>query len=206
ADYVEAVREAQLNPVVMDVAAFTLQNCFELNYGETKESVALVNVGASISTINIISSGHSAFTRDVTIGGNTFTEEIQKQLGVGYEEAEAYKCGGTSGDEVVPQEVGEILTQQAQVMASEFQRSFDFYLATTAEGKLDRIYLSGGTSMVPALRQAIQSRASIAVELMDPFRLVAVDESAFDMEYVRAYAPMSAVALGLAARSEGDNL
>ncbi len=205
-DYTALIREVHLHPVVVDVAAFSLQNCFEQNYGQTKETIALLNVGASISTINIIAGGISTFTRDMTIGGNSFTEEIQKQLNVGYEEAEAYKCGGTAGDEVVPQEVDEILRQQAEVMAGEFQRSFDFYLATTSEGSIDKIYLSGGSARVPALRKAIEARARIPLEIMDPFRGVTVDSSKFDMEYVQLQAPMAAIAMGLALRSEGDSL
>ena len=205
-DYADTIREAQLNPVVVDVAAFSVQNCFESNYGVSDETVALLHVGASISTLNVISGGQSQFTRDITIGGNTYTEEIQKQLNVGYEEADAYKCGGTGGDEVIPHEVEEILSQQADVMAGEFQRSFDFFLATTAEGQIDRIYLSGGTARVPALKAAVENRSRIPVELLDPFREVEVNESSFDMDYIRANAPMAAVAMGLALRSEGDNL
>jgi type IV pilus assembly protein PilM len=205
-DYTSVAKEAHLNPVVVDVAAFTLQNCFETNYGNATETIALLNVGASTSTINIISGGSSTFTRDVTIGGNSFTEEIQKRLNVGYEEAEAYKCGGTAGDEVVPQEVDEILRQQAEVMAGEFQRSFDFFLATTAEGQIDRVYLSGGSARVPSLQKAIETRARIPLELLDPFRDVSVDDSRFDMDYVQLQSPMAAVAMGLALRSEGDSL
>jgi type IV pilus assembly protein PilM len=205
-DYASLIREARLIPVVVDVAAFSLQNCFELSYGSTQETVALLNIGASISTINIISKGASTFTRDMTIGGNAFTEEIQKQLSVGYDEAEAYKCGGTAGDEVVPQEVDDILRQQADVMAGEFQRSFDFYLATTSEGSIDRIYLSGGSARVPALRSAIETRARIPLELLDPFKGVTVDASKFDMNYIQLQAPMAAIAVGLALRTEGDSL
>jgi type IV pilus assembly protein PilM len=205
-DYLDTVRDAQLNPVVVDVAAFALQNCYELNYGSPDQTIALLNVGASISSVNVIVGGHSAFTRDVTIGGNAYTEEIQKQLGVGYEEAEAYKCGGTAGDEVIPQEVESILRQHADAMAGEFQRSFDFYLATTADGQIDRIVLAGGSARVPALREAIERRARIPVDIIDPFQNIVVDEAAFDMDYVRAQAPMASVAVGLALRLEGDNL
>jgi type IV pilus assembly protein PilM len=205
-DYASLVREASLNPVVVDVAAFSLQNCFELNYGVSDKTVALVNVGASISTINILQNGVSMFTRDMTIGGNSFTEEIQKHLNVGYEEAEAYKCGGSAGDEVVPQEVDDILRQQAEVMAGEFQRSFDFFLATTADGSIDKIYLSGGSARVPALRKAIETRARIPLEILDPFKGVTVDATRFDMDYVQTQAPMAAVAVGLALRAEGDSL
>jgi type IV pilus assembly protein PilM len=205
-DYAALVREANLNPVVVDVAAFSLQNCFELSYGVSDKTVALLNVGASISTINILQNGVSLFTRDMTIGGNSFTEEIQKHLNVGYEEAEAYKCGGTAGDEVVPQEVDDILRQQADVMAGEFQRSFDFFLATTADGSIDRIYLCGGSARVPALRKAIETRARIPLDILDPFKGVTVDSSRFDMDYVQMQAPMASVAMGLALRTEGDSL
>ena len=205
-DYADAARQAQLNPCVVDVAAFCLQNCFEANYGKSQDTVALLNVGASITTLNIVRGGESQFTRDVTIGGNSYTEEIQKQLNIGFEEAEAYKCGGSAGDEVIPKEVEEILQQQADVMAGDFQRSFDFYLATTAEGQIDRIFLSGGSARIPALREAIQRRTRISVEVLNPFAQVEVNESEFNMDYVTTQAPMAAIAVGLALRAEGDNL
>jgi type IV pilus assembly protein PilM len=205
-DYTALAREARLNPVVVDVAAFSLQNCFEINYGVVHETIVLLHIGASISTINIITNGISTFTRDITIGGNSFTEEIQKQLNVSYEEAEAFKCGGTMGDEVIPQEVDEIIRQQAEVMAGEFQRSFDFYLATTSEGQIDRIYLSGGSAQIPALRKAIETRARIPLDVLNPFRAISVDTAKFDMDYIQTHGPMASVAVGLALRSEGDSL
>ena len=78
----QVVRDAGLTPHVVDVAAFASQNGFEANYPlDPRETVVLINIGAAISNINIVRSGVSLFTRDVTIGGNAFTEEIQKQLG-----------------------------------------------------------------------------------------------------------------------------
>jgi type IV pilus assembly protein PilM len=91
-------------------------------------------------------------------------------------------------------------------MAGEFQRSFDFYLATAAEGNIDKIYLSGGSARVPALRKAIETRARIPLEVLDPFRGISVDSSRFDTEYVQLQAPMAAIAVGLALRSEGDSV
>lgn len=91
-------------------------------------------------------------------------------------------------------------------MAGEFQRSFDFYLATTADGQIDRVVLAGGSARVPALREAIEQRARIPVDILDPFKNIIVDESTFDMDYIRAQAPMASVAVGLALRAEGDNL
>jgi type IV pilus assembly protein PilM len=207
-DYAAVAREAQLVPVVVDVAAFTIQNTFETNYDLAQnETVALVNVGATISNINILSGGASVFTRDVTIGGNAFTEEIQKQLNVAYEEAEAYKVGGAGGAqayEVVPQEVERILEQVAQSMAGEFQRSLDFFLATAADATISKIYLAGGTARAPALQRAIEERSRLPVEVLDPFRRIAIDESRFEMSFIRTHAPEAAVALGLALRQPGD--
>src|SRR5262249_51774880 len=75
-DYAAVAREANLNPVVVDVAAFTVQNAFEQNYQMAPgETVVIINIGAAISNINILRDNVSAFTRDVTIGGTSFTEE-----------------------------------------------------------------------------------------------------------------------------------
>lgn len=208
-DYAAVVRIAQLNPQVVDVAAFAAQNGFERAYAtEENEAVVLVNLGASISTLNIVQGGITAFTRDVTIGGNAFTEEIRKQLKVGYEEAEAYKVGSANPMEadVVPQEVHRVMAQVADLISGELQRSMDFFLATTAGAEIKKIYLSGGTARVPRLREAIERRARLPVEVVDPFRNVRIDENRFDTPYLRAHAPMATVAFGLSLRRPGDNL
>lgn len=207
-DYAAVVRDAQLKPVVIDLAAFAVQNTFERNYGfHPEDTVALINVGASMSTISIVAGGATNFTREVTIGGNAFTEEIQKQLGVGFEEAEAYKLGAASqgGGSVVPGEVERQVQRVSEMMAGEFQRSLDFYLATTSGSSLSKIYLSGGTAQVSSLRRAVAAKSRMEVDVMDPFLSVKVEQSRFDMPYLRAQAPLAAVAFGLALRQPGDS-
>src|SRR5689334_14761241 len=94
-DFAQLARDAKLKPVVCDIDAFTVQNLFEVSRGlPLDQTLALINVGASLSSLNIIANGVSAFTREIANGGNAITEEIQKQLGVAYDQAEAYKCGG----------------------------------------------------------------------------------------------------------------
>ncbi len=208
-DYAAVVRDAQLKPVVVDLAAFAVQNAFERNYGlPPDESVALVNIGASISTINIVVNGVTTFTREVTIGGNAYTEEIQKQLSVGYEEAEAYKVGAVSpvSGEVVPGEVDRVLAQVSDLVAGEFQRSLDFFLATTSGTEISKLYLSGGSAQVSSLQRAVEAKSRMAVEVVDPFFNVTIDETRFDMPYLRAHAPLAAVAFGLALRRPGDDV
>jgi type IV pilus assembly protein PilM len=205
ADYTQVVRDAALTPQVVDVAAFAAQNAFEANYTlDAKETAVLVTVGAAISNINIVRAGVSLFTRDVTIGGNAFTEEIQKQLGVSADEAEAYKVGGHYDEQgVVPQEVERIIEGVAEVMAGEFQRSLDFFLATTADTNVSRICLAGGTAKVAALHRAIERRSRLTVEVVDAWRRIEIDSS-LDRGYLAAHSPEALVGLGLALRAPND--
>ena len=208
-DYTTVVSESGLQPVVVDVDAFAVQNMFASNYDvPDKETVVLINAGASVVNINIISNGITVFTRDVTIGGNQFTEEIQKQLNVTYEEAEALKIGGTRGDSdaVVPQEVERVLLGVAEQVAGEIQRSLDFYAGTAVDANFTKVYLSGGTAKIPALFKTIETRVGVPVEILNPFRKIDVDNRKFDPAFIMEVAPMAAVAVGLALRKPGDKL
>ncbi len=205
ADYVQCVRDAGLSPQVVDVAAFASQNGFEANYPlDPRETVVLVNIGAAISNINIVRSGVSLFTRDVTIGGNAFTEEIQKQLGIAADEAEAYKVGGSqTEDGVVPQEVLKVMDGVSEVMAGEFQRSLDFFLATTADANVTRIVLAGGSAKVSSLHKAIERRSRLPLEVADAWKRVEIDSS-LDRTYLNAHSPEALIGVGLAMRGVGD--
>ncbi|MDX1583345.1 MAG: type IV pilus assembly protein PilM, partial [Thermoanaerobaculia bacterium] len=131
ADYTSVISQAGKSAGLVDVDGFALQNAYELNYEVVPgETVVLVNAGASIVNINIVKGNVTAFTRDISMGGNQFTEEIQKQLNVSYDEAEALKVGGDiMGDNqsVVPQEVENIIVSVSENVATEIQRSLDFY-------------------------------------------------------------------------------
>lgn len=204
-DYAAVVREASLNPVVVDVAAFSAQNAYETNYTlDPEETIVLINIGAAISNINIVRRSMSLFTRDVTIGGNAFTEEIQKQLSVAQDEAEAYKIGGSYDEHgVVPQEVERIVEGVAEVMAGEFQRSLDFFLATSADTTVSKICLAGGSAKIAALHRAIERRSRLPVEVVDAWRNIEID-SKLDAAYLGAHSPEALVGLGLALRAPGD--
>ena len=142
----------------------------------------LINAGASVVNINILAGGVTVFTRDVTIGGNQFTEEIQKQLNVSYEEAEALKIGGGRGDAdaVVPQEVERVMAGVAEQVAGEIQRSLDFYAGTAADANFTKVYLSGGTAKIPALFKTIEARVGVPVEILNPFKNIEIDNRRFD--------------------------
>ena len=208
ADYTSVVSEAGLVPTVVDVDAFAVQNAFEIANGLSPgETLALVNVGASVININVVSDGITVFTRDISMGGNQVTEDIQKQLNVSYDEAEALKLGGEVGadsDSVVPQEVERVIQQVADQMAGEIQRSLDFFAATSADAHFSKIYLGGGSAKIPALFKAIEQRAGVPVEIMNPFLGIEIDERRFDPNYINEVAPMSAVVVGLGLRRTAE--
>jgi type IV pilus assembly protein PilM len=205
-DYTSVCAEAGLTVTVVDVDAFAVQNAYEANYEPAPgETVVLINVGAAVSNINIIANGVTTFTRDITMGGNAFTEEIQKQLNISYDEAEALKVGGQGEtDAVVPQEVERVIQGVADQMAGEIQRSLDFYAATAADARIARVLLSGGTARIPALFKVIEARAGVPVELLNPFKAIDIDHKRFDAAAVQNAAAAAAVAVGLALRRPGD--
>src|SRR5919106_439153 len=94
ADYTGVIAQAGRTPVVVDVDAFALQNAYELNYGfEPGAVVVLLNDGDSAININIIANGQSVFTRDISLGGNAYTEAVQRELNLPFESAEVLKKG-----------------------------------------------------------------------------------------------------------------
>jgi type IV pilus assembly protein PilM len=205
-DYTSVCAEAGLTATVVDVDAFAVQNAYEANYEvDAGQAVVLINVGSAVSNINVIARGVTTFTRDITMGGNAFTEEIQKQLNISYDEAEALKVGGQGeSDAVVPQEVERVIQAVADQMGGEIQRSLDFYASTAADGRIARVYLSGGTARIPALFKVIEARAGVPVEILNPFKNVEVDNRKFDPAFILAAAPSAAVGVGLALRRAGD--
>ncbi len=204
-DLTNLALEAKLKPRVVDLDAFTVQNTFEAGYGAppAEQTVVLLHVGASLTTLNILASGSTSFTRDIATGGNQVTEEIQRALGISAEEAEAYKCGG-DGRGLVPREVPEIIGKVVDQIAGEIQRSLDFYLATSGGGEVSRVLVSGGTANIQALLDAVERRCRVPVERLDPLRAAAPEGRGVDPALLQARAAQAAVALGLALRKERE--
>ena len=202
-DYVQVITEAGLVPTVIDVAAFAVENAFEANYDVTPdEIVALVNIGAQVVNINILSRGFPAFTRDITTAGNQYTEEIQKTLSVGFDEAERIKLGGRKSDDsqdVVPQEVEHAMQSVTETVIGEIGRSLDFYAATSAESRIEKVYLAGGSAKVAGFKTAFQERTGHDVEILNPLNRM-VPSSKFEPEFLDEMAPALGVGVGLALR------
>ena len=204
ADYTGVISQAGRTPVVVDVDAFALQNAYEMNYGlDPLAVVVLLNAGASAININILTGGQSLFTRDISIGGNAYTEAVQKELNLPSEAAEQVKKGqpvdGASFDEVRP-----VLHAVTENVLLEIQKTFDFFKATAASDRIDRIYLSGGASRVDGFAAALEERFGSPVELFDPFKKMAFEPGKLGVADPDALVPTAAVAVGLALRRAGD--
>jgi len=203
-DLTNLALEAKLRPRVVDLDAFTVQNCFETAYGSPSpdQTIVLLHVGASLTTINILAQGTTAFTRDVVNGGNAITDEIQRQLGISHEEAEAYKCGSAQG--VVPAEVPNIIRDVVETLAGEIQRSLDFYLATSGDREINKVYLSGGTANVQALHDEIAQRCQVDVVTLDPLLVAQPDPKSVDPLALQGRTLQAVVAYGLALRKDRE--
>lgn len=195
-------RDAGLEALVMDAGAFALQNMYEYNYGlGAGETLVLVDVGACWTNIAVLHDGITAFTRDVVSAGISVTQEIQKQLGVAYEVAEDYKRSLTGDVDVdAPPEVDAIVSQVCDSIASEVQRSLDFYSSTATDSVFTRVMLTGGTSRLPHLAESISNRCGLEVELINPLMNMAVDGARVTPAALEMLAPRVAVSVGLGLR------
>jgi len=203
-DYTSAISQAGKNAAIVDVDVFALQNCYEVNYGiDPGRVVALLNVGASIMNINVIKGGTSIFNRDIAVGGNQYTDAIQKDLNLSFDQAEALKKGERV-DGAAPENLHPILQVVSENIAMEIQKTFDFFRATSSEDRIDRIFLAGGTSKVQGLRDLLSERFEAGVETLNPFNSVTYNPKDFDPDFINDLAPQAAIAVGLASRKVGD--
>jgi type IV pilus assembly protein PilM len=203
-NYTNVLNMAGKSPAIVDIDVFALQNCYQHNYEPAPGStVALLNLGASVMNINIIKGAKPLFTRDVSVGGNQYTDSLQKELDLSFDDAEALKLGNKVGtvseDAKLP-----ILQQVTEIIVLEIQKTFDFFRATAAGEHIERIYLAGGSSQVPGLIEALRQEFSLPVEVLNPFNRIGYPESGMAASLIEQNAGQLAVAVGLALRSFED--
>jgi len=203
-DYRNVVTQAGRVPALVDIDAFALQNCYEVNYGvDPSRVVALVNIGASVMNVNILAQGQTVFWRDITFGGNQFTDALQKAFSLNFEQAESLKKGESVAGQT-PQSIQPVLTGVSEDVAAELQKTLDFFQATSGSDKVDSIVISGGSSKVSHLDEVLKEKFGLSVEIMNPFRSVTVDDRAVDPKWLSDAGPSLAIAVGLGVRKLGE--
>lgn len=201
--YVDALRQAGLAPVVVDVDYFALENMFELNYEPPPgRAIALVNIGSRYSAINILKNGRSMFTGDVPVGGRDITDSLMRDLNLSFEEAEALKAGRPL-DPAVMDHAGPVLEIAAGAVIDEIHHALSFFWTAATDETIDHIYLSGGASLMPGLASQLAERVGAPVDLADPFAHLTLGANV-NQQTVKEQAPEFAVAAGLATRRPND--
>lgn len=202
-DYESLIHLAGLNPVIMDVDAFALQNAFEMSTDDISGCYAIINVGAEELGINAIKNGVSIFTRDSSYGGSQITEAIMSKFDLPFEEAEKIKLGGTKVDK----EKGaleEIFTTMVSGWVQEIKRALDFLSTTYPDESIEKILVSGGAYRIPGFLKYLELETGIPIEELNPFANLQINDKIFDPRYLSYIAPQAGVAVGLALRSTGD--
>lgn len=203
-DHTSVVTMAGKTPVVVDVDAFALQNAYEINYQPSAAStVALLNIGASLINITIVRGKDFLFTRDVSIGGNQYTDFLQKEFNLSYDDAESLKQGNTIPG-VSEEDARNIMQSVSEIVVLEISKTFDFFKTTSALQKIDRLLISGGSSHVAGLVDYLSEKFEIPAEQFDSFRNVSYDPKKYDPEFMKMISPQMAVAVGLAIRTPED--
>jgi type IV pilus assembly protein PilM len=204
ADYTGVISQAGRAAVIVDVDAFALQNAYEVNYGiQPGQVVVLLNAGASATNINILTGDQSVFTRDISIGGNAYTEALQRELSLPFEQADELKRG-VAVDGVTFEDARPVLRAVSENVMLEIQKTFDFFKATASSDRIDRIMVSGGASRAEGFTEMLTERFEAPVEAFDPFKRVIFDSKKAQGVAADAVAPTAAVAVGLALRRVGD--
>ncbi len=199
-DYTSVIKMAGKVPVLIDVDAFALQNAYEINYEPTgSDTVALLDVGASTMTINIVSGTDFLFTRDVGVGGHQYTEFMQKEFNLGHAQAQALKHGEPV-EGIDPKEAGHVIESVTEILCLEIQKTYDFFKSTTTVDRIDRMIVSGGAAHTPGLIETLARKFDIPTEKFDSFRKIAFDPKHFSSSMIADRAPDLAIAIGLALR------
>jgi type IV pilus assembly protein PilM len=196
--YLNMLRKLGLQPVVVDVDAFALENAFEASAG-SNENVALVDIGSAKMNINIVCRGSSVLARDVILGGRQLTEQIQNRFDLSFEEAEALKTGEMAAGE--KQEVLEdIFASACGQWITEVKRAIDFFYSNHPDETISRVVLSGGGAKIAGLADLFRKELEIEVEIFNPFRRAALDLKKINPDYLARIAPEMTLAAGLATR------
>ena len=202
-DYINLVNLAGLNPCIVDVEAFALQNTFESNYDAQDDNIALIDIGASKTSLNILKGSSSVFMRDVSLGCGQINQKIMSLIECTFEEAEQLKYGEDS-DKLTPEDLKGIVSSVVADWCTEIRRALDFFYSTYPEDQIKRIILSGGGANIGEFRQLLATEASAEVESLNPFQKFHLDGKNFDDAYIQQIGPQAAISMGLAMRKVDD--
>ena len=201
--YAKAVEAAGLVPAIIDVDSFAVETMYEENYYFAPEDIAvLVNIGASITNLNVVKGGGSIFTRDFALGGNAVTQAIAGDLHISLAEAEKAKLAGIGDDEPSRKLFRDKLLVYADPICAEIERSIDYFRSTFGVEAITEVLLSGGGALIPGIAADLRQRLEIETEIVNPFKKLIRGKQGPDKETAQRIGPLAAVGVGLAMRRQ----
>ncbi len=197
-EHLSLLEGAALKAAAIDVDAFALINAFERIKSQAKEEcVALINIGHSLTNINILRGGVPYFTRDVFLAGKDITEALAKKFGLEFSQAEKLKR--ERGKVMEADTFNKALNLSLEELVGEIRLSFDYYENQALEKNINHVFLTGGTSLLPQLDKFLSETLGVNVEIWNPFKDIGVSGGAKEWESV---GPTLAIGLGLALHTE----
>ncbi len=168
--YIAVFNIADMSLQLLDVDIFDVSNLVEQIYGPKDSSVVIVDIGASVTNIAILNGEDIEFTREILMGGKYLTSMIQKSVRLSNKDAEAKKIAADNS-------ISYLFEDFIFNIASEINKTIRFYLATKPKETIGKVYVTGGASLLPGLKEKIVEDTGIQVEVIDPFLLVQPDNT-----------------------------
>lgn len=204
AEYIELIHLAGLNPKIIDVDTFALQNAYEiLPYRNIEQITLLADIGASKMSLNILKANASLMMRDNMSGTNQVLEEISNQAGITLEEAER-ALNGERKDLADKDMIHSISLKMAQSWCSEIFEAVNAFQSSANNEKVEKIVLSGGGVFVQGFKDCLLSELEADVSIINPFEGLIVNEKKFPDSFITKAAPLAPIAIGLALRRVDD--
>ena len=189
--------ESGLTPSLVDVDAFALHNAFELSHPDAMNGiVGLVNIGHEVTNINILDDGIPILTRDITVGTRRFREDLQRERGLGVDEADQLLQGYDRSPHL-----DAVIESRGDEIAVGVERAAAFLASSARTGQLRAVYTCGGGARIPGLNEALANRLRIRVEQANPLANLKVRDGAFGSLVTDEIAPLMMLPIGLALRS-----
>ena len=200
-EHVQTIQSLGLVPTVIDVDSFALGNAFELNslnsprVDDDKKVIALVDIGAVKTNINILKANTSYFSREVYLAGNDFSESIARRLGVDQVEAAEMKVNPEGREESIEESILPVLDD----LGNEIHLSFD-YFENQFDHEVDEVYISGGSAALPGLKTSFERIFDRRIYFWDPTENLEIRSDRIDVQELKEHKGQLAIAVGLASR------
>lgn len=203
-NYQELIKKVGLKPKIVDLSIFALNNTFEVSLGkdleEYNDGTVIIDVGAQTTKLLVYKNDGPIYTKEIAIGGGVITEEIQRQMGLNYQDAENLKSLGSSANGNVPEEVMEIISNSLDIFCEEIKKALNFFLNASSEDRIRHCFVTGGGSLLPGLVEALGGVLETKVQYLNPFKKITYDKKSFSPEMISYIATCGCVVLGLAMR------